>query len=252
MIKFRRNILMLDDDADLIAEMKKNFNWAGHEVFVGVEGLKELMAQSKTGIPDLIILDPLMSGLNGYEFYKSLKQDPLLSATPVMILTSRCGLQETYEKLGCDFFAAKPFDANEIVKVTSELLVRKVLILESDDWIKNRIGGTFPASLYRLKFVGKMRDLMLELTAGYYHAVLCSVDLIVAAPASFALAVRRASKNRNIRLIVYYEESPDAIETTDVIFTEKIQKRWRSIGGIFYYDSRLEQKPFPKYLAENA
>ncbi len=74
--------------------------------------------------PDLVILDLMLPGMDGYEVCRQMQRDPRLSLVPVIMLTALSGTKDMvagYEK-GADDYIAKPFDADElIVRVRAQL-----------------------------------------------------------------------------------------------------------------------------------
>jgi len=84
----QKKILVVDDDkavSTLLAGLLPN---SGYKVIVARDGL-EAMVQVKKNIPDLIILDVMMPGINGYDVCNNLKFDEKYKHIPIIILTSR-------------------------------------------------------------------------------------------------------------------------------------------------------------------
>lgn len=105
-------ILVIDDDDDIrrIIELAllKLGKWEVIMAGGGKEGL--LLAQSER--PDLILLDVMMPGMDGPTMLKILKEDPKLSAIPVIFVTAKVQKQEveSYTGLGAIGVISKPFD----------------------------------------------------------------------------------------------------------------------------------------------
>ena len=80
-------ILLVDDDPDFVAGTRLVLEGAGYGVRVALGGQEGLdLARTKT--PDLIILDIIMPGQDGFAVCEALKDDPKLRHVPVMMLTS--------------------------------------------------------------------------------------------------------------------------------------------------------------------
>jgi two-component system alkaline phosphatase synthesis response regulator PhoP len=80
-------ILLIDDDPDFIEATKTILESKPYEVivaFAGDEGLKKARAES----PDLVLLDIIMPGTDGFSAAEQFKKDPELSKIPVVMLTS--------------------------------------------------------------------------------------------------------------------------------------------------------------------
>jgi DNA-binding response OmpR family regulator len=107
-------VLLVEDDADLRAYLRKHL--APHyeilEATRGDEGLRMVHAE----MPDVIVSDIMMPGLDGYALCRSLKSDPETDFIPVMLITSRGDTPSKIEGLegGADDYIAKPFDPTEL------------------------------------------------------------------------------------------------------------------------------------------
>ena len=83
----KAKILLIDDDPDFIKATKTILESKPYEVivaFAGDEGLKK----AKTESPDLVLLDIIMPGTDGFSAAEQFKKDPDLSKIPVVMLTS--------------------------------------------------------------------------------------------------------------------------------------------------------------------
>jgi two-component system, OmpR family, phosphate regulon response regulator PhoB len=117
------SILVVEDDTDILKLLAYNLRTAGYEVLSCEEGY-EAVAVAKQRHPDLVILDLMLPGLDGFEVCKELKRSPETRNTPVIMLTARgeevdriVGLE-----LGADDYVVKPFSPRELM-----LRVRAVL-----------------------------------------------------------------------------------------------------------------------------
>jgi two-component system alkaline phosphatase synthesis response regulator PhoP len=86
-MKQRPRILLVDDDADLVAVMKGVLESKAYEVIAAYNG-KEGLEKAKKEKPDLIILDIMMPVMDGFDFADQFGKDPTLSKIPVIALTS--------------------------------------------------------------------------------------------------------------------------------------------------------------------
>jgi len=91
-----RRVLTIDDNETnrrILQELIASWELAGTEVSSGAEGLQRLHDSARAGNPyDLVILDHQMPGMSGDEVLRHLRSDPLIAATPVILLTSIDGL----------------------------------------------------------------------------------------------------------------------------------------------------------------
>lgn len=114
----KKKILIIEDEKDLrffITQALKSEGFETIEAFDGEEGLEKAKAEK----PNLILLDLLLPGINGYEVLSRLKKDPDLELIPVIIL-SNLGQEEEIErglKLGAiDYLIKANFTLDEIVE----------------------------------------------------------------------------------------------------------------------------------------
>ena len=115
-------VLLIDDDADLLQLATVIFKKEGAQVFTardGMEGVIKLF----THHPDLIILDVMMPGMNGFEVCERIRQ---VSDTPLIMLTALNHEQEMLRGLeaGADDFLSKPFNADILLARAKTVLRR--------------------------------------------------------------------------------------------------------------------------------
>jgi DNA-binding response OmpR family regulator len=117
------NILVIEDD-DIVARTIER-SLRGDEFHVelsssGVDGLKSARRRR----PDLVILDIIMPGMDGYAVCREIRSDPVLSPTPVLFLTAKIKDEDkiTGFNAGADDYLCKPFNIDELV-----LRVRAIL-----------------------------------------------------------------------------------------------------------------------------
>jgi len=106
----KKNIFVVDDEADILEILKINLAEAGFIVHTFSSGETAMSALKKI-IPDLIILDVMMSGMDGYDFCKTVRGIPDFHAVPIIFLSAK---SEEFDKvlgleLGGDDFITKPF-----------------------------------------------------------------------------------------------------------------------------------------------
>ncbi|MBR0567210.1 two-component system response regulator [Azoarcus sp. L1K30] len=96
----RPTILVVDDTPDAIEPIVRCLHDADYRTRIATDGLRALKLVATEPPPDLILLDVMMPGIDGYEVCRRLKADPATAAIPVIFLTIRT--EETDEQLGFD------------------------------------------------------------------------------------------------------------------------------------------------------
>jgi putative two-component system response regulator len=119
-------ILIVDDESRSRAALKMLLGREGYEIHDAFDGASALEACSALD-PDLILLDVLMPGMDGFEVCKRIKARPETRLTPVVLIT---GLSDTEDRIkgieaGADDFLSKPIDVNELLARTRSLIKLK-------------------------------------------------------------------------------------------------------------------------------
>lgn len=124
-------ILVVDDNPDVLFFLKTVLTGEGYAVEVASNG-KSALAKIANSPPDLVLLDVMMPGMNGYEVTQQLRQHPQLPAIPIILLTAypEVDMIEGLE-IGGDIFLRKPIDE-------ALLLARIRALLRFHDRIEGR------------------------------------------------------------------------------------------------------------------
>jgi len=119
-----RTILIIEDDKFLRELIAQKLIKEGFEISEAVDG-EEGMKKVKEEKPDLILLDLILPGIDGFEVLARMKEDPVLAAIPVIIL-SNLGQKEDVErglKLGAvDYLIKAHFTPGEIIEKVKNAL----------------------------------------------------------------------------------------------------------------------------------
>lgn len=113
---FRKNILVVDDDPDVVTIIKGILHSGEYEVQSVYRG-QEVFARLEEKRPDLIILDIKMPEMDGFQVLKRLKASPETSSIPVILLTGKGQYQDvlTGYELGTDYYMNKPFTSSQLI-----------------------------------------------------------------------------------------------------------------------------------------
>ncbi len=112
------------DIAELINLILKRKGYTVLKAFDGDEG----MALVKEHKPDVILLDLMMPGLDGWRFHAQLREDPELKDIPVIYVTARASAEErlrALEEEGAAAYIVKPFSPRELIDIIDQVLQRK-------------------------------------------------------------------------------------------------------------------------------
>jgi two-component system KDP operon response regulator KdpE len=109
----KTSILVVDDELSIIKFLRANLKARGYEVLTAVNGA-EAIRTVEMELPDLMILDIMMPGMDGFEVCRRLRE---WSPTPIIMLSAR-GEENDKVKcldLGADDYITKPFGADELI-----------------------------------------------------------------------------------------------------------------------------------------
>ena len=131
-------IMIIDDEETLLLAIKKYLITQGFKVIVCNSGRAALSRLNKEKI-DLIIIDVLMSDINGYDLVKQLKTRPNIGHIPFIFLTAKGMTEDRIKgyKMGCKAYLGKPFDPEELVAIIDNVLcdrkdIQNILNIKSE------------------------------------------------------------------------------------------------------------------------
>ena len=107
--------MLVDDNADMRDYLTRILS-EHNQVIAVADGTKALAAATER-VPDLILTDVMMPGLNGFELLRALRADSRTREVPIILLSARAGEESVIEGLeaGADDYLIKPFSAQELV-----------------------------------------------------------------------------------------------------------------------------------------
>ena len=116
-------ILVIEDHEDNRQIMNDTLSAAGFEVIEAVTG-DAGVAMAESEIPDLILMDIQLPGIDGYEATRLIKAKPALRHIPIIVVTSYAlsGDDVKAKEAGCDAYLAKPFRPRELLAKVREFL----------------------------------------------------------------------------------------------------------------------------------
>lgn len=120
-------IVCIEDDSEMIELLRLMLSRQGYEVFGAVGGQVGLVEVDRLQ-PDVVLLDLMMPGMDGWEVYRRLKDNPATCNIPVIMLTAKAKNSERIKALReaqVDDFIAKPFSPNQLVDSIERALRRR-------------------------------------------------------------------------------------------------------------------------------
>ena len=120
-----KQLLVIDDDASLLLAVSETLRAEGYEVVTARRGADALVRVAES-VPDLVVSDIRMPGMDGYALVRNLRAAPRTRLVPIVFLTAK---DETADRVagfrtGVDAYITKPFEPEELVAVVKSILER--------------------------------------------------------------------------------------------------------------------------------
>jgi two-component system cell cycle response regulator len=133
-------ILVVDDDPDTVDILSRHLQGEG---FVAIEALcgPDCLRIAQESEVDVILLDLMMPGMDGFEVCQQLKGDPRTAEIPVILITARDDIEARAEgiRLGASEFLTKPFSRRQLVaRINSQLNILEAA--RTTKAVLNRLG----------------------------------------------------------------------------------------------------------------
>ena len=118
-------LLVVDDEPNLLRAVAACLRAEGFDVVTARSGAEALVRVAE-GVPDLVVSDIRMPGMDGYQLARQLRSSPRTALTPVVFLTAKDERADRVEgfRSGVDAYLTKPFEPDELVAVIRNILDR--------------------------------------------------------------------------------------------------------------------------------
>ncbi len=112
----RKRILIVDDEPHIIKVLTVRLEKAGYEVIAAIDG-QETLNKVRKEMPDLVILDLMLPGIDGYKVCRLLKFDERYKHIPIIVLTARVEEEDRKRSMevGADEYITKPIKPDEFL-----------------------------------------------------------------------------------------------------------------------------------------
>jgi len=120
-----KRLLVVDDEPNLLRAVAACLKAEDYEVSTARSGHEALM-QLANSVPDLIISDIRMPGMDGYKLARQLRGSPRTALVPIVFLTAKDETADRIEgfRAGVDAYLTKPFEPDELIAVVNAILQR--------------------------------------------------------------------------------------------------------------------------------
>jgi DNA-binding NarL/FixJ family response regulator len=120
-----KRLLVVDDEPNLLRAVAACLKAENYEVSTARSG-HEALLQLAESVPDLVISDIRMPGIDGYKLARQLRGSPRTALVPIVFLTAKDETADRIEgfRAGIDAYLTKPFEPGELIAVVSAILQR--------------------------------------------------------------------------------------------------------------------------------
>ena len=115
----RNNILVVDDDPDILEALKVMLEDQGYSVETAQNG-NILQFLDQTNLPSMIILDVMLSGMDGRIIAEKLRKKKETKEIPIVMISANPGAATDCVKRGANAFLAKPFEIDDLLNVVQQ------------------------------------------------------------------------------------------------------------------------------------
>jgi two-component system alkaline phosphatase synthesis response regulator PhoP len=124
----RKRILVVDDEIYIVHILEFSLSMEGYEVVTASDG-EEALAKIEQETPDLVVLDIMMPGMDGYEVCRAIRAEEETRELPVILLSAkgRSIDQEAGMAVGADDYMVKPFSPRKLLGRIRDLLEKQEL-----------------------------------------------------------------------------------------------------------------------------
>ena len=122
----KKKILVVDDNTAILDALKIMLEDAGYEVETTVDGAT--VKDMKEPLPDLLLLDIWMSGVDGRDVCRLLKSTPATKHIPVIMISAAKDTEQIAKDSGADDFISKPFQMEHLLAIVAKYVSQPALI----------------------------------------------------------------------------------------------------------------------------
>ncbi len=118
-------LLVVDDEPKLLRAIALDLKGEGYDVITARSGNEALVSVAQK-LPDLIVSDVRMPGMDGYALARRLRQNQSTALVPIVFITAKDTTEDRIEgfRTGVDAYLTKPFEPDELVAVIASILSR--------------------------------------------------------------------------------------------------------------------------------
>jgi CheY-like chemotaxis protein len=238
----KKKILIIDDEPNIVKMVEVRLKANNYDVvaaFDGAEGLDK----AKKEHPDLIILDVMMPGMDGFQFFKTIRKDPAQANIPILMLTARGAMKDTFEMLGAEEFITKPFESEDLLLKINYMFKNSALVLSNDSYFVDRASNVLRDIGYEVDVAGDEEGMAEKGREVKHKLIIVHLRCVARQPADFVMNVRMM-REKNPQIVLYSD--------TDTKLKDQalmaLKDAWLKAGVKHFFDVRTANQPFSEFI----
>ena len=197
---------------------------------------------------DLILLDAVMPGVDGFSFLKVMRSDPGTRNVPILVVSGRSGMSDAFLSFGADGFVVKPMEPAVLIAEAAKFTKDRVLLLTGSPYIEEKISRMFKKENYDICAVETEEELQAKGKENRYKCVVAHLASISSFPEKFKKMVAGELMYKDPVLVLYSDSSVKGLENNNTVNIESEITKWTRAGVKYFYDPRVTIKPFSSLL----
>lgn len=242
----KKKILIVDDEPNIIKMVEVRLRANNYDVITASNG-SEGLEKAKNEKPDLIILDMMMPKVDGFQFFKTIRKDPEQSNIPIMMLTARGAMKDTFETLGAEEFITKPFESEDLLLKINHVFKNNAIVLSGDTNVADHISKALREAGYEITVVADEEAMVKKGREVKYKTIVAHFRYVKKEPADFALNIRMM-RQKNPQVILYFDAAVKTSEQKDIMEMATLKNKWRSAGVEHFFDAQMANQSLANVL----
>ncbi len=220
----------------------------GYEVFTAANG-QEGLEKVENARPNLIVLDVMMPVMDGFAFFKQVRGNPdKYAKPPIVMLTVRSKMRDTFEALEADAFLPKPFMVAELLTTVEKIFAPQALVLSSELFATEKITGVLAKSACAVDVVESEEDLLRKAGEKKYRLIIAHLSLIKKGPDDFMRSLKSVSGENRPEVVIYSDTNVPGLEKENLLAIDSVKNIWMRAGMRIFYDRRFTERTFPDII----
>lgn len=245
----KKKVLIIEDDPEVLEVSSAMLSTAGFTVVPSPDG-ETALYNLKNDKFDLVVLDIILPKIDGFSVYKTLRSNSNTSNIPVLVVSGRSGMADTFMSCGADGFLAKPVEKDSFIAEAKRLTRNKALLLTDSHHVVEKISRIFEKYDYDVNTVENETSMLAKGKTSKYKCIIAHLSCVSSAPDKFKEIVENLLSYKNPALILYSDSSVKGLEKNSTVAIEEVITTWTRAGVRNFYDSRVVLRPLTVTLKE--